>query len=107
MDLDHWIKIKESKKRDKFQDLARELKKTMEHDTNSNWCAQNNPQRFGKGTGRLRNQRISGDHPDSGFIKISLNTEMIPGDSRRLAVPQTPVKNRQLMLMGKTLKRVK
>ena len=27
-----------------------------------------------------------------------------PGDLRRLAVTQTPVKNRQLKLMGKTLK---
>ena len=40
---DHRIKLKESKKRDKYLDFARELKKTMEHegdsDTNCNWCA--------------------------------------------------------------------
>ena len=46
--VDHRVKIKESKKRDKYLDLARELKKkTMEHegngDTDCNWCAQNNP----------------------------------------------------------------
>ena len=32
-----------------------------------------------------------------------LKTEMCPGDLRRLAVTQTPVKDRQLMLMWKTL----
>ena len=45
----------------------------MEHggdgNTNYNWCTRKNPQRIGKGTGRLRNQRTSGDHPDS-IIKI-------------------------------------
>ena len=40
---DHWIKLKESEKKDKYLDLARELEKNiMEHesDDNSNrdWC---------------------------------------------------------------------
>ena len=39
---DDKMKLKESKKKDKFLDLARELKKTMEHAgdnyTNCNWC---------------------------------------------------------------------
>ena len=26
------------------------------------WCVRNDPQSFGKGTGRLRNQRTSGDN---------------------------------------------
>ena len=38
----HKVKFKESEKKDKYLDLARELKKTMEHegngDTNCNWC---------------------------------------------------------------------
>ena len=42
---DHRIKLKECKKRDKYLDLARELKKTMEHAgdnyTNCNWCVWN------------------------------------------------------------------
>ena len=63
------------KKRDNYQDLARELKKTMEHendiDTNCNCCTRNNVQRIGKETGRLRNQRTSGDHPDNSIIKCS------------------------------------
>ena len=52
----------------KYLDLARELKRTMEHegvaDTNDNWCARSNLEKLGKGTGRFRNQRTSGDHPD-------------------------------------------
>ena len=39
---DYWIILKECKKRDKYLDLARELKKTMEHEgdnyTNCDWC---------------------------------------------------------------------
>ena len=39
---DHRIKLKEHEKKDKFLDLARELKKNMEHEsddcTNCDWC---------------------------------------------------------------------
>ena len=39
---DHRIKMKECEKKDKYLDLARELKKTMEHVgdnyTNCDWC---------------------------------------------------------------------
>ena len=39
---DHRIKLKECEKRDKYLELARELKKTMEHEgdryTNCDWC---------------------------------------------------------------------
>ena len=41
----HRVKLKESKKRDEYLDIDRELKKTMEHvgesDTNCSWCAWN------------------------------------------------------------------
>ena len=40
---DDRVKQKENEKRDKYLDLARELKKTMEHendgDTDCNWCS--------------------------------------------------------------------
>ena len=40
--VDHRIKLKESEKKDKYLDLARELKKTIEHEsddyTNCDWC---------------------------------------------------------------------
>ena len=44
-------KLKGSKKKDKYLDLARELKKTVEHesdgDTNCNWCSWYSNQRIG------------------------------------------------------------
>ena len=49
---DHGVKLKEGEKNDKYQDLARELKKTMEHegdrDTNCNWCARYSHQMIDK-----------------------------------------------------------
>ena len=48
------------KRKWKYQEPARELKKKMEYEgdgnTNCNWCAWNNPQKIGKGTGRLGNK---------------------------------------------------
>ena len=42
---DHRIKLKECEKKEKYLDLARELKKTLEHAgdnyTNCNWCVWN------------------------------------------------------------------
>ena len=95
------MKIKESEKRDKYLDLARELKKSMEHegDTNNNWCVHSNQQRLGKETGRIRKQRSSGDHPNYSIIKISQNTEKSSEDLRRLAVAQTTVKDHQVTLV--------
>ena len=81
----------------------------MEHEgdsnTNCNWYTWNNPQKIGKRTGKLGNKRTSRDHPDYSVIKIRQNTEKSPGGLRRLAVTQTPVRNHQLTLVWKTLKR--
>ena len=84
----------------------------MQHErdvnTSCSWCTLNDPQRITKGTGRLRNQMTSRDHSVYNITKIGQNTEKSPGDLRRLAVAQTPVKKKyQLTLVGKTLKRVK
>ena len=79
------VKIKESEKRYKYIDLARELK-TVEHegdsDTNCVWFTCDNPQRIGKGIGRIRNQGTSIDHPDYSIIIIGQNTEKSPGELR-------------------------
>ena len=62
---DHMIKLNKSGKRDKYLDLAREMKKYMKHegdyDTKSCLCTWNNPQKIGESTGRLGNKRTSGD----------------------------------------------
>ena len=87
---DHRVKLKESEKRDNYQDLARDQKKTMEHesdgDTNCNRYAQYNYQRIGKGTGRVGNKNTSGGNLSDSTVKISQNIEKSPGDLRRLAV---------------------
>ena len=66
-------------------------------DTIYNWCPRYNYQRISIGTGRVGNNRTSGD----GIIKISQNTEKSPGDLRRFAITQTPVRNHRLTLVGK------
>ena len=75
----------------------------MEHetdsDTNCSWCTWNNPRTIGKGTGRLRNKKTNKHHPDHSIAKIGQNTEKSPGDLRKIAVTQTPVKNNQLILV--------
>ena len=100
---DHRIKLKEIEKKDKYLDLAWELKKTVEYEgddyTNCNWCSWYNHQRIGKGIGGLGNNRTSGDHPNYYIIEIGQNTEKNPGDLMRHAVTQTPVKDHQLTLM--------
>ena len=52
-----------------------------------------------KGPGGLAIWRTSGDHPNDSTIEDGQNTKKRPGDLRRLAVTQTPVKNHQLTLM--------
>ena len=106
--MDHRVKIKENEKRDKYFDHARELNKAMEHecngDTNYNKCTRNGPPKLGKRTGKAGNQMTGRDHPHYSITKIGQNTEKSPGDLKRLAVNQTPVKDHQLTLVWKTRK---
>ena len=102
---DHRIKLKESEKKDKYLDLARELKKlwnmkvtvipiviaalgTVTKET-------------GTITGGLGNKSMNGDHPNYSIAEIGQNIEKSHGDLKRLAVPQTPVGNHRLMLVWK------
>ena len=70
---DHRVKLKESEKKDKYLDHAKELKK-LEHEsdvcTNCNWCSWYSHQRINKGTGGLGNKRTSGDHPNYCITEI-------------------------------------
>ena len=85
---DHRVKLKES-------DKYRELKKTVEHESNSYtncyWCSWYSHQRIDTRIGGLGNKRKSGDHPNYCIIEISQDTEKSPGRLRRIALPQTPV----------------
>ena len=105
---DHRIKLKECEKKDKYLDLARELKKL------GNMKVTIIPIVIGafgtvtkellKGTWGLGCWRPSGDHPNDILIQNVQNTKNRTRDLRRLAVSQTPVKDHQLTLMWKTLK---
>ena len=96
---DHRIKLKESEKKDKYLDSARELKKTVElasdDYTSYNWSYWYSHQRIGTRTGGLGNNWTNGDNPHYCIIEIVQNTEKSPGDLRRFAVTQTPVKDHQ------------
>ena len=81
------VKLKESKKKkkkkekkDKYLDHARELKKTMKHesdgDINCDWCGQCSHQRICTWTGGLGNKRTSRDYSDVEDITIVFNTQM-------------------------------
>ena len=84
---DHRIRLKESEKKDKYLDLARELKKIW------NMKVMIIPIVIGAfGTGGLGSWRTSGDYPNYSITENGQNTEKSPGDLRRLAVTQTPEK---------------
>ena len=92
----HKLKLKESEKKDKYLDLARELK-PMEHesdsDTKCNWGSWYNPERIGTRTRGILNKRTRRGHPIYCIVKILQNTEKCPENLRRLVVTQTPVRN--------------
>ena len=75
----------------------------MEHNgdnsTNRDWYFWYSHQRIIKRIGGLGGWRTSGDHPDYNVIENGQNTEKSPGELRRLAVTQIPVKDHQLTLM--------
>ena len=57
------------------------------------------PGKTGTGIGGLENKRTSRDNSNYGLDEIGWNIEKSPGDLRRLAITQTPVKNHQLTLI--------
>ena len=85
------------------QGIENVVEPESDSDTNCNWCSCYSRQRINTGTRGLGNMRTSWDHPNYSAIKIGLNTEKSPGDLRRLAVTQIPVKNHPLTLVWKAL----
>ena len=61
-------------------------------DINYNWRTRYSHQRLSTGIGGFGNKRTSGDYSNDNIIKISWNTAKSPGDLRRHAQTQTPVK---------------
>ena len=102
----HRIKLKENLKKDKYLDLARELKKlwNMEVTIIPVGIGAFGTETKGllKGQEELESWRTSRDHPTYGIVGNGQNTEKVPEHLRRLAFTQTPVKDHQLTLMLKT-----
>ena len=109
--VDHRIKLKESEKRDKYLDLARELKKLWNMKVTIIPVVTDALGTVTKGLVQgpedLEIRVTSGDHPNYSIVEIGQNTEKSPGDLRRLTVTQTPVRNHQWTLVWKTLKGAK
>ena len=78
-----------------------------EGDTNWKWHTRYSDQRIDDGTWGLGNKRRNENRLNKCILSIGKNTEKSPGDLRTLTVTQTPVKNHQLKLVKKTLKKVK
>ena len=89
--VDHRGEIKESKKIDKYLDLAREQKKAEVHegDCDTNYNLWNGPWMLGKGIGRIGNQW---EYRYYNIVVIGQNTKKSPGDLEGLKVTQNPVK---------------
>ena len=105
---DHRINLKGSEKKDKYLDLARELKKLWNMKVTIVPIVIGALGTITKGLLRgLEDLEIGGRveiYPNDSIAKNGQNPEKSPGDLRRVAVTQTPAKNHQLTLMWKTLK---
>ena len=94
---DHRIKLKECEKKDKYLDLARELKKLWNMKVTIVPIVIGAFGTITKGLLKgLEDLEVGGtgrDYPNDSITKNGQNTEKSPGDLRRLAVTQIPVKN--------------
>ena len=86
---DHSIKLKESEKKDKYPDLARQLK-ILEHKrdshTNCYWWSWYSHQKIDKGSGGIGNKKTNGNHPNYNIDKIAENTKRSSVNLRRVAI---------------------
>ena len=96
---DHRIKLKECEKKDKYLDLARELKKLWNMQVTIIPIVIG---AFGTVTKGLLKGLEDLEVNDS-IVKNCQNSKKSPGDLRRIAVTQTSVKNHRLSLMWKAL----
>ena len=101
---DHIIKLKECEKKDKYLDLARELRKLWNMKVTITSIV---IRVFGtviKGLLKGLEDLEVGGRVETSIFENGHNTEKSPGDLRRLVVTQSRVKDYQLTLMRKTLK---
>ena len=55
------------------------MEQVSDIDTKYSWCVFNGPLTFGKGTGKIENQKKKRDHPDYSIVENDQNTEKSPG----------------------------
>ena len=101
---DQRVKIEESEKRNNFLDLARELRKLGNMRVTVIPIVIVALEMVLKGLKRGPEELEIGDHSNYSIVGIGHNSKKSPGDLKKLAVTQTPVKDHQLMLMGETSK---
>ena len=105
---DHRINLKECEKKDKYLDLARELKKLWNMKVTIVpivICALGTITKgLLKGLEDLEVGRRVETIQMTALLRTARILRWVPGDLRRLAVTQTTVKNHQLTLMWKSLK---
>ena len=72
--VSHWVKMKRSKKIDKFLDLAKALKKAVKHEDNADaetrWCAWNGSQKLRRLTEENGNEGKERDYTDHSIVDI-------------------------------------
>ena len=68
-------------------------------------CMERSPK--GKRIGAVENWRTNQDDPDYSIVTTGWNMEKSPGDLRKLAVTQTPVKYQQLTMVWRTQEKQK
>ena len=95
-----WVKFKKCKKKNKCFNLGRELKKSVEHEsddyTNWNLCCWNTHKKIGTRREWLINNAMGYDCLNNSIVEIAKNHEKSPRDLKSLAIIQTPVENHQL-----------
>ena len=100
-------KIERKRKKDKYEDLAWELKKLWNMKVTIIPIVFSIHQNIGTGTGGLGKAMTRGDHPNYSIIKIGQNTQESPEDLSRLAVTNTnssEKRNHRPSLVWKTQK---
>ena len=103
--VDHWIKLKESEKKDKYLDLAKELKKLWNIKMMVIPIVTGALSTVTKGLIKgLEDLEIRGQMETIQMtVFLKSNTKKSSGDLKRLAVTQTPMRNHLLTLVWRTL----
>ena len=102
--MDLTAKIKEIEKIEKFSDFVKAVEQDGDGEPIVIGEFETIPKGLKRGSGRIRNRRTNQDNPNYSITMIGQNTEKSPGDLRRLAVTQTPMKDHQQTLVWKTRK---